>query len=142
YRSQPPLGLDGPEVVCRAVRLILSGGLDNASEDDLAERLAISGRHLRRLFTEQLGLTPDQLARSTRSHFARRLIDDTDFTMAEIAFMAGFGSIRQFNRDFVRIFRATPRELRARRRSKGRLVADGGLVLRLPFQGPLDWERM
>lgn len=142
YRTQPPLNWDGPDLVCRAVRLILHGGLDNAAEDDLAARLAISARHLRRLFVEHLGVTPDQLARSTRTHFARRLIDDTDFTMAEIAFMSGFGSIRQFNRACSEIFRASPRELRAKRRVKDRLVADGGLVLRLPFQGPLDWDRM
>lgn len=142
YRTQPPLNWDGPDVVCRGVRLILNGGLDNAAEEDLAARLAISARHLRRLFVEHLGVTPDELARSTRAHFARRLIDDTDFTMAEIAFMAGFGSIRQFNRACSEIFRASPRELRAKRRVKDRLVADGGLILRLPFQGPLDWDRM
>ena len=142
YRSQPPPSWEGPEVVCRAVRLILHGALDNTSELDLADRLSLSARHLRRLFAEHLGVTPDQLARSTRAHFARRLIDDTDFTMVEIAFMSGFGSVRQFNRACVEIFRTSPRELRARRRIKDRLAADGGLILRLPFQPPLDWDRM
>jgi AraC family transcriptional regulator of adaptative response / DNA-3-methyladenine glycosylase II len=69
-------------------------------------------------------------------------MDDTDFTMVEIAFMSGFGSVRQFNRACLEVFRASPRKLRARRRIKDRLVADGGLMLRLAFQPPLDWERM
>jgi AraC family transcriptional regulator, regulatory protein of adaptative response / DNA-3-methyladenine glycosylase II len=142
YRSQPPMGWEGPEVVCRAVRLILDGALDGKTEHDLAARLFVSARHLRRLFQEHLGATPDQLARSTRTHFARRLLDDTDLTIADIALAAGFGSVRQLNRDCRAVFRGPPSELRARRRLSDRLVADGGLVLRLPFQPPLDWEPM
>jgi AraC family transcriptional regulator, regulatory protein of adaptative response / DNA-3-methyladenine glycosylase II len=99
----------------------------------------VSGRHLRRLFTTHLGVTPDGLARSARTHFARRLLDDTDLTVTEVAFAAGFGSLRQFHRACQEVFRASPQVLRARRRKADRLVADGGLLLRLPFEGPLDW---
>jgi AraC family transcriptional regulator of adaptative response / DNA-3-methyladenine glycosylase II len=127
-------------MVCRAVQLILDGALDRGSEADLGDRLGISARHLRRLFTTHLGVTPDGLARSARAHFARRLLDDTDLTITEIAFAAGFGSLRQFNRACREVFRESPRLLRARRRKADRLVADGGLLLRLPFQGPLDWN--
>jgi AraC family transcriptional regulator of adaptative response / DNA-3-methyladenine glycosylase II len=63
-------------------------------------------------------------------------------TIAEIAFASGFGSVRQFNRDCIDIFRSTPGELRARRRATDRLVADGGVVLRLPYHGQLDWTAM
>src|SRR4029453_2944919 len=105
-------------------------------------RLGVSARHLRRLFTVHLGVTPDGLARSARAHFARRLLDDTDLTITQIAYAAGFGSLRQFNRACQEIFRASPRMLRARRRKSDRLVADGGLALRLSFHGPLDWESM
>lgn len=62
--------------------------------------------------------------------------------MLEIAFAAGFGSLRQFNRACQDVFKASPRELRARRRVSDRLVADGGLCLRLPFYGQLDWGMM
>ncbi len=142
WRAEPsPSGL-GPELVCRAVQLILDGALDQGSELDLGLRLGLSGRQLRRLFGEHLGVTPDQLARSTRVHFARRLLDDTDLPITELAFAAGFGSIRQFNRSCREVFRATPGELRARRRVRDRLVADGGLALRVPFQPPLDWDAM
>jgi AraC family transcriptional regulator of adaptative response / DNA-3-methyladenine glycosylase II len=132
----------GPELVCRAVRLITDGALDDGNEDDLASRLGLSARHLRRLFVDHLGVTPDQLARSRRVHFARRLLDDTDLTITEIAFASGFGSVRQLNRACVDVFREAPTALRARRRRADRLVADGGLVLRLPFRPPLDWDAM
>jgi AraC family transcriptional regulator of adaptative response / DNA-3-methyladenine glycosylase II len=142
YRSPQPLGWAAPELVCRAVQLIVDGALDIASEVDLGARLGVSARHLRRLFAEHVGVTPDQLARSRRAHFARRLLDDTDLTITDVAFASGFGSLRQFNRACQDIFRASPRELRARRRRTDRLVADGGLVLRLPYRGPLDWDAM
>jgi AraC family transcriptional regulator, regulatory protein of adaptative response / DNA-3-methyladenine glycosylase II len=131
-----------PELVCRAVRLVLDGALDEQGERQLGARIGISPRHLRRLFDEHLGVTPDQLARSRRAHFARRLLDDSDLTITEIAFASGFGSVRQLNRACLEIFREPPRRLRARRRKADRLVADGGLPLRLAFRGPLDWERM
>jgi AraC family transcriptional regulator, regulatory protein of adaptative response / DNA-3-methyladenine glycosylase II len=142
YRSPQTLAWSGPELVCRAVRLILDGALDGGTEAQLGARLGVSARHLRRLFTAHLGVTPDGLARSARAHFARRLLDDTDLTITEIAFASGFGSVRQLNRACRDLFRMSPRELRARRRAADRLVADGGLMLRLPFHGPLDWDAM
>ncbi|HZD02742.1 MAG TPA: helix-turn-helix domain-containing protein [Actinomycetes bacterium] len=78
YRSEPSIGWSAPELVCRAVQLILDGALDGQTEHDLAGRLFVSVRHLRRLFNRNLGVTPDQLARSSRAHFAHRLLDDTD----------------------------------------------------------------
>ena len=142
YRWPQTVSWTAPELVCRAVRLILAGALDRGSEADLGARLGVSARHLRRLFSAHLGVTPDGLARSARVHFARRLLDDTDLTITEIAFAAGFGSLRQFNRACREVFRESPRMLRARRRTSDRLVADGGLFLRLPFHRPLDWDAM
>src|ERR687891_340657 len=132
----------GPGLVCRGVQLVLDGALDRGTEAELGARLGVSARHLRRLFHEHLGTTPDQVARSRRAHFARRLLDDSDLTITQVAFASGFGSVRQLNRACRELFRATPRELRARRRSADRLVADGGLILRLPFRPPLDWDAM
>lgn len=142
YRS-PQLAIwTGPELVCRAVQLILGGALDLGTEADLGRRLGVSGRHLRRLFAAHLGVTPDGLARSARAHFARRLLDDTDLSVTQVAFAAGFGSLRQYNRACLEVFQAPPRTLRAKRRVRDRLVADGGLLLRLPFAGPLDWDAL
>ncbi|GAA1527562.1 hypothetical protein GCM10009678_06550 [Actinomadura kijaniata] len=133
-------GRDAPELVCRAVQLIIGGALDEAGEAAVGARLGMSARHLRRLFREHLGATPDQLARSRRAHFARRLLDDSDLPVADVAFASGFGSLRQFNREMRQVFRATPRELRERRRRGDRLAADGGLALRMPFTAPYDWD--
>ena len=142
YRLTTSLTATGPELVCRATHLISDGVLDRGTEGDLAARLGVSARHLRRLFAEHVGASPDQLARSRRTHFARRLLDDTDLTVTDIAYASGFGSLRQLNRACQEVFRSSPSELRARRRSTDRLVADGGLTLRLPFEGPLDWDTM
>ncbi|TCC53869.1 DNA-3-methyladenine glycosylase 2 family protein [Kribbella capetownensis] len=142
YRVAGTVPDEAPELVCRAVQLIIAGVLDESGEAALGARLGLSARHLRRLFHEHLGVTPDQFARSRRAHFARRLLDDSDLSIADIAFASGFGSLRQFNRAMHEIFRASPRELRDRRRRTDRLVADGGLILRLPFTTPYDWEAM
>jgi AraC family transcriptional regulator of adaptative response / DNA-3-methyladenine glycosylase II len=142
YRTPETTRWEGPELVCRAVQLIIAGALDDGSEVELGARLGVSARHLRRLFNDHLGATPDQLARSRRAHFARRLLDDTDLRVADIAFASGFGSIRQLHRACREVFRSTPLALRARRRASDRLAADGGLTLRLPFRATLDWYTM
>jgi len=142
YRVAGTVPDAAPEIVCRAVQLIIAGVLDDGNEAALGARLGVSARHLRRMFHDHLGVTPDQFARSRRAHFARRMLDDTDLSVADIAFASGFGSLRQFNRAMRDIFRATPVELRARRRRADRLAADGGLVLRLPFTEPYDWSAM
>jgi AraC family transcriptional regulator, regulatory protein of adaptative response / DNA-3-methyladenine glycosylase II len=142
YRWPHSIDWTGPELVCRAVRLILDGALDGASEEQLGVLLGVSARHLRRLFNSHLGVTRDGLARSARAHFARRLLDDTELSMLEVALAAGFGSVRQFNRACMEIFRASPRALRAKRRKADRLVADGGLPIRLAYRGPLDWDAL
>ncbi len=140
YRTDPPVSWRDPEMVCRAVQMIVAGALDVGTEADLATRLGVSGRHLRRLFDSHVGVTPDGLARSRRAHFARRLLDDTDLSVTDVAFAAGFGSVRQLNRTTHDLFDSTPLALRARRRVADRLVADGGLELRLPFGTAPDWE--
>jgi AraC family transcriptional regulator of adaptative response / DNA-3-methyladenine glycosylase II len=139
YRVDLPVSWRDPELVCRAVQMIVAGALDAGTETQLAGRLGVSARHLRRLFASYVGVTPDGLARSRRAHFARRLLDDTDLTVTDVAFASGFGSVRQLNRATRDLFHAVPQDLRARRRLADRLVADGGLVLRLPFAGAVDW---
>lgn len=121
--------------------MLISGGLlDDETEDALAARLGVTSRHLRRLFIEHIGATPAFVARSRRAHFARRLLDETDLRVVDIAAASGFVSVRQLNRVVREVFRFTPAELRARRRERDRLVADGGLRLRVPFEGALAFE--
>ncbi|MGH2849406.1 MAG: AlkA N-terminal domain-containing protein [Solirubrobacteraceae bacterium] len=140
YRTAGTVTASAPELVCRAVQQIIAGALDEGSEPALGHSLGVSARHLRRLFNEHLGVTPSQLASSRRAHFARRLLDDSDLTITQVALASGFGSVRQFNRAMRDVFRAAPRDLRERRRRDDRLVADGGLTLRVPFEPPHDWD--
>jgi AraC family transcriptional regulator of adaptative response / DNA-3-methyladenine glycosylase II len=143
YRVAGPVAADAPELVCEAVQQIINGVLDDGgTEVMLAARIGLSARHLRRLFLRHLGVSPDQLARSRRAHFARRLLDDTDLTVVDIAFASGFGSLRQFNRTMQEVFRASPSDLRNRRHRADRLAADGGLTLRLPVVPGYDWDAM
>jgi AraC family transcriptional regulator of adaptative response / DNA-3-methyladenine glycosylase II len=138
-RVERPVSGDLPDLVCRAVQLVLHGSLDAHTEPVLEQELAVSSRHLRRLFARYVGVTPDQLARSRRVHFARRLIDDTELAMADIAFAAGFGSVRQFNRELSQVFDAPPSVLRARR-SDDRSSTEGGLEVDLNTATSYDWD--
>ncbi len=131
-----------PEPVQRAVLLISEGALDESTEDVLGGRIGLSGRQLRRLFVEHLGATPSFVARSRRAHFARRLLDESDLSVTEIAFAAGFNSTRQMNRAMLDTFRFTPTDLRAKRRQRDRLVADGGLPLRTAYIGAFSFDEM
>jgi AraC family transcriptional regulator of adaptative response / DNA-3-methyladenine glycosylase II len=134
--------IDAPELVCRALRAIADGALDGANEDEVAARLGVSARHLRRMFDSYVGATPSEVARSRRAHFARRMLDETDLPFTKISTAAGFNSVRQFNRVMKDVFRFTPQELRARRRTPDRLVTDGGLELHMPYCPPLAWSAL
>ncbi|MEM7023455.1 MAG: Ada metal-binding domain-containing protein [Pseudomonadota bacterium] len=98
--------------VARGMRLIDSGFLDQNSVQELAEKLGIGPRHLLRLFTRHAGATPHELASTRRVQVAKRLIDETSMPLAEIAFTAGFGSVRRFNHAFKATYRRTPSSLR------------------------------
>ncbi len=142
-RLPPTYATNGaPDPVQRAVLLISEGALDESTEDALGDRIGLSGRQLRRLFIDHLGATPSFVARSRRAHFARRLLDESDLSVTEIAFAAGFNSTRQMNRAMLDTFRFTPTELRAKRRERDRLVADGGLPLRTPYDGSFSFGEM
>ncbi len=128
-------------VVSRALRLISEGALDENSVEDLAGRVGIGARQLRRLFVEHLGATPLKIAITHRVHFARNLIEETDLTITKIALSAGFTSIRQFNHEVRAICGQSPTELR---RARGEFPASSqsGLVIRLACRPPFDWPAL
>jgi len=126
-------------VVSRGLRLVREGALDAGGVGELATRLGIGERQLRRLFLKHLGASPLSFARARRLHFARALLDETDLPMTEVAFAAGFQSIRQFNHALRACFGESPGRLRARRRSPDGAKGDG-LTLRLAYRPPLDWD--
>ncbi len=122
------------DVVGRAMRLIGDGIVERDGVDGLAQRLGYSTRQLNRLITAELGVGPLALARSRRSQAARVLIETTDLSMADVAFAAGFASIRQFNDSVRQSFAMTPTQMRGRRRS----TPTGRLQVRLAVRQPFD----
>lgn len=102
----------------RAMRLIAEGVIEREGVAGLAGRLGYSSRHLTRLLRAELGAGPLALARAQRAHTARMLLVGTDLAASDVAFSAGFASIRQFNDTIREVFGLTPTELRARRGSR------------------------
>ncbi len=125
-------------VVRRALRLIDDGLLDEGTVPGLAARVGIGPRHLHRLFVRHVGAPPVVVAQTHRLHFAKRLIDETDLPMTEIALAAGFGSLRRFNHVFRTTYGRSPRELRRRRSTTAIASVGDDVVLRLSFRPPYD----
>ena len=92
------------DVVGRAMRLIADGVVDRDGVPGLALRLGYSGRHLNRLLIAEVGASPLALARAQRAQTARILLETTELRAAEIAFAAGFSSVRQFNETVQEVF--------------------------------------
>ena len=103
--------------VDRAMRLIHKGAIDKGSVQNLATRLGVGARHLSRLFQKHVGARPIEVAKTVRVQRAKRLIDETDLPLSEIAFRAGFGSVRRFNAVFAEVYKRRPSEIRRGKRT-------------------------
>lgn len=125
------------DLVARAIHLISDGVVEREGVAGLAGRLGYSPRQLNRALTAELGAGPIALARAHRAQAARVLVETTALPFTDVAFAAGFASVRQFNDTLQAVFAATPSELRARRR-RSRSETPGAVTLRLPFRAPLD----
>jgi AraC family transcriptional regulator of adaptative response / DNA-3-methyladenine glycosylase II len=177
-RCRPDASPGSPEwnvrsdVAGRAMRLIADGVVDRSGVDGLAARLGYSARQVGRLLTAEVGAAPLALARAQRARTARVLIETTSLPMGDIAFAAGFASIRQFNATILEVYDIAPRTLRERAAArdragrsgrrpvlpgaggghgagggKGAAGGDGAgaagvLRLRLSFRPPIDLERV
>ncbi|MEU9339200.1 AlkA N-terminal domain-containing protein [Streptomyces sp. NPDC048290] len=131
------------DLTARAMRLIADGVVDREGVPGLAARLGYSTRQIERQLLAELGAGPLALARAQRAETARLLIETTELPMAELAFAAGFSSIRTFNDTVREVFALAPSELRARRPKDRQAraepqAASGALSLRLPFRAPLN----
>ncbi len=129
------------ELARRALELIAGGGLDEASLDTLARRLHTSPRTLHRVMVEETGAPPVAHARAHRARTAFRLLASTDLPNTEVAWAAGFGSVRQFNDTVKQVFDRTPSQLREAARRSPRVSAPGvpaALSARLEARGPVD----
>jgi AraC family transcriptional regulator, regulatory protein of adaptative response / DNA-3-methyladenine glycosylase II len=146
----------------RAMRLIADGVVDRSGVSGLASRLGYSVRQVGRLLTGEVGAAPLALARAQRARTARVLIETTSLPMGDIAFAAGFASIRQFNATILEVYDTPPRTLREQAARRGAVTrsptramtqaghgavagddsATGLLRLRLPFRPPIDLSRV
>ena len=129
--------------VSRALALIADGALDgrNAGVEELAARLGVGGRQLRRLFEHHLGASPIAVAQTRRVLFAKQLLQDTRLPIGEVALAAGFGSVRRFNETFRDLFGRAPGSLRRRVSARAPGV-EGGVTLLVRYKPPYDWPAM
>lgn len=118
----------------RAMRLIADGVVDREGVAGLARRVGYTSRHLSRILTQELGAGPLALARARRAQTARVLIETTGLSHADVAFAAGFSSVRQFNDTIREVYAASPSELRGRR--AGSRPTTGTVSMRLGVRTP------
>ncbi|MUL40302.1 DNA-3-methyladenine glycosylase 2 family protein [Streptomonospora sp. PA3] len=168
-RCRPDASPGSPEwnvradIVGRSMRLISDGAVDREGVAGLAARVGYSERQLNRLLVTELGAGPLALARAQRAQTARVLIETTGLPMGDIAFAAGFSSIRQFNDTVREVFGRTPSQLRRIRAGRVRRPGDahagpasasdtdgpqpgpaetGTVTLRLPLRPPIDIDHL
>ncbi|WP_173084161.1 AlkA N-terminal domain-containing protein [Phytohabitans rumicis] len=143
-RCRPDVAPSSPEwnvrgdLTARALRLISGGTVDQEGVTGLARRLAVSERHLHRQLVAEVGVGPQALAISRRAQLARMLVESSALPLAEVAFAAGYSSVRQFNDGVRAAFGCPPGELRRRRPAEA--SGDGRLTLRLAYRPPLAVE--
>jgi AraC family transcriptional regulator of adaptative response / DNA-3-methyladenine glycosylase II len=116
---------------------IVAGALNDGNLERLADEVGLSSRQIRRVLLQHFGVTPVELAQTQRLLFAKKLLQETTLPMAEIAFVAGFGSVRRFNALFATRYGLAPSALRGRARAP-----DTSLCLRLAYRPPFDWPGM
>ena len=151
-RCRPETAPDTPAwraastTVSRGLSLIAEGELDGegTSVDALAERLGVGERQLRRLFQQHLGASPIAVAQTRRVLFAKHLLHETQLPMSEVAFAAGFGSVRRFNEVFRALYERPPSALRRPRRASATTSAgtSAGVTVKLRYRAPYDWQAM
>lgn len=149
FRCRPELAPGNAEVdavdqlVAAATQRIAEGALNEGSVEDLARELDVSARHLRRAVEARLGVSPVALAQSRRLALAKQLMQDTPLSLTQVAFAAGFGSVRRFNAAFIAVMGSAPSKLR---RGHAVPVASGcdaiALTLRLDYRPPYEWAEI
>lgn len=137
-----PAWMGTSTTVKRALRLISEGALDNDSVETLSDRLGVTTRHLCRLFDQHIGASPKALAQTRRLHLAKKLLDETDLRITDVAMSSGYKSIRRFNDHLKQVYKRTPSELRkiSGKNSKEKSQDKVGFQLRLAYRPPFDFD--
>ncbi|GAB3541449.1 DNA-3-methyladenine glycosylase 2 [Noviherbaspirillum agri] len=119
---------------------IAAGALNDGDIERLAAEVGLSSRQLRRVLLQHFGVTPVELAQTQRLLFAKKLLQETQLPMAEVAYAAGFGSVRRFNALFALRYGMVPGEIRRAAPKEG--AAGDVLTLRLAYRPPYNWQRI
>src|SRR5262249_3830180 len=136
-----PAWLGTSNTVSRALRLIDDGAIEDAGMENLADRLGVGARHLRRLFLRHLGAPPSAVIQTRRLHFAKKLIDETSLSMGNVALASGFGSVRRFNAAIRQTYKRTPTQIRHLTRQRA-VQPEDQYLFHLRFRPPFHWEGM
>ena len=147
FRCRPELAPGGAPteavdmLVASVAQKIGEGALNERSLDDLAAELGVTARHLRRATEAKLGVSPVELAQSRRLALAKQLVQDTSLPLTDIAFAAGFGSVRRFNAVFSARMGRSPSSLRTSAAART-VDAPESITLRLDYRPPYDWDHV
>jgi AraC family transcriptional regulator of adaptative response / DNA-3-methyladenine glycosylase II len=132
--------------VKRALSLISEGALDEAGIESLSDRLGVTARHLGRLFSQHLGISPKAVEQTRRLHSAKKLLDETYLSMVDVAMSTGYGSVRRFNDHFKQVYGRSPTQIRMMNKKVriGQLPAlsTSGFQLKLAYRPPFDYLGM
>jgi AraC family transcriptional regulator of adaptative response / DNA-3-methyladenine glycosylase II len=123
---------------------IAAGALNHGNLENLSEEVGLSSRQLRRVLLQHFGVSPVELAQTQRLLFAKKLLQETALPMTELAYAAGFGSLRRFNALFVERYGLAPTAIRRQASAQLSKEADAGdaLVLRLAYRPPYNWPEI
>lgn len=132
-----PAWLGTDTTLKRALALIHAGFLNGHSLGQLAARLGVGERYLRKLFQQKLGVAPSTVAQTHRLHFAQKLLLETSLPITQVAFASGFGSLRRFNSATRAAFGCAASELRRRPKAT---ACGAGIGMTLTYRPPLDWQ--
>lgn len=120
--------------VKRALSIIHQNGFNDLKLSELAEKLGITDRYLRKLFEQQLGVSPKAYVQHQQILFAKSLLHQTHLPINQIAYACGFNNVRRFNDAFKRITTKTPSEI------KKLQVSDAPIRLQMNYQPPFNWQ--
>ena len=132
----------GAKLARAAARMIEDGVATEVDLPTVARRIGVTGRHLRRLFADEFGVSPVRYAQTHRLLLAKRLLTDTHLPVAEVAFASGFSSVRRMNGLFAERYGFSPTRLRKESGEQGASAAIDGLAFALPYRPPYDFGRV
>lgn len=134
--------LGNQAVLKKAVTRIQEGALNQTTLQNFSESMGISDRYLRKLFQQYLGVSPIIYANHLRLMFAKQLLHQTQLPITDIAFIAGFNSVRRFNDSFKATMKLSPSNLRKNLNSQQGIQESQAIQLKLHYRPPYDWSLM